>query len=62
MGTLNLVFRVPSKIKKSKKGDSWVMCEVCNAPQFRLAPITRINGLVWECRNPECKHKMVITV
>lgn len=59
--TLNLVFRAPTKI--GRNGDKrWVLCDKCGKPQFRLAPVTMIKGLVWECRNPECKHKMIVTV
>lgn len=61
MGTLNLIFRIPSKVV-TKNGKRWVVCDECGTPQFRLAPVATINGMEWECRNAECKHKMIISV
>lgn len=59
MGEIRLVIR---HVKPPKKNGQWITCEECGEKQFRVAAITKINGLIWRCRNPKCEHLMVINV
>ena len=42
--------------------DMWVMCPYCGRRLFQVNKDTKIENLVYKCKNTKCKHDVIVMV